>query len=90
MSKFDKMKMYITRCYQQERKITDVDVLQTFVLIMEKIDAIEKNQKENSNQKEKSHQKGLEHFEQTKEEPKGLTRQEFDEKVRLLHAQRDF
>ena len=84
MSEFDKMKTYITRCYQQERNITDVDVLKTFVLIMEKIDAIEKTQKE------KPYQKGLEVFEQTKEDPKGLTRQEFDEQVRLLHAQRDF
>jgi RPA family protein len=90
MSEFNKMKMYITRCLQQERKITDFDMLHTLVLIMEKIDAIEKAQKENSNQKEKTYEKGLAHFEQTKEEPKGLTREEFDEQVRLLHAQRDF
>jgi hypothetical protein len=92
MSEFDKMKMYITRCLQQERKITDFDMLNTLVLIMEKIDAIEKVQKENSNQKEKIYEKGLAHFEQTKEK-RGIiasAREEFDEQVRLLHAQRDF
>ena len=91
MSEFDKMKMYITRCLQQERKITDFDMLNTLVLIMEKIDAIEKAiEKENNNQKEKIYQKGLAHFEQTKEERITSAREEFDEQVRLLHAQRDF
>lgn len=91
MDEFNKMKMYIARCLQQERQVTNFDMLNTLVLIMEKIDAIEKAiEKENNNQKEKIYQKGLAHFEQTKEEPKGLTRQEFDEQVRLLHAQRDF
>ena len=91
MSEFDKMKMYITRCLQQERKITDFDMLNTLVLIMEKIDAIEKAiEKENNNQKEKTYEKGLAHFEQTKEERIASAREEFDEQVRLLHAQRDF
>jgi RPA family protein len=87
MNEFDKMKMYITRCLQQERNITNFDMLRTLVLIMEKIDAIEKAiEKENSNQKEKTYEKGLAHFEKTKEE----RIEEFDEQVRLLHAQRDF
>lgn len=93
MDEFNKMKMYITRCLRQERQVTNFDMLNTLVLVMEKIDAIEKAiEKENNNQKEKIYQKGLEHkhLEQNREEPKGLTRQEFDEQVRLLHAQRDF
>ncbi len=91
MNEFDKMKMYITRCLRQERKITDFDMLNTLVLIMEKIDAIEKAiEKENNNQKEKTYEKGLAHFEQTKEERIASAREEFDEQVHLLYAQRDF
>ena len=89
MDEFSKMKMYVTRCHKQERTVTDFDILRTLVLIMEKIDAIEKTQKETINQKEKPYQKGLEHFEQNKEEPQSTVTTS-SEQVRLLHAQRDF
>ncbi len=84
---FKRMYDYIKRCCERGVAISDVDVAKSLVLIMDEINAIKTNQK-----KEKPHQKGLEHkhLEQNKEEPKGLTRQEFDEQVRLLHAQRDF
>jgi len=90
MDEFSKMKMYVTRCHKQERTVTDFDILRTLVLIMEKIDAIEKTQKETINQKEKPYQKGLEHFEQNKEESDSVREQFEEQQVRLLHAQRDF
>jgi len=77
LSEFDKVKSYILRCYEQNKQISQVDVLKAFVVIMEKIDEIEKTKKESC-------------ICQTTEDAPEISEEKSGDSLCLLHAQRDF